>query len=329
MVLPADPPSVKAILKRGMLVAAATWQTVLVQFAAESVFKTTLAVPLVGGAVLVVLLVGPDFRTEATADWRTLGVDIVHALAQRPAALAWFLVALLVTVLGGSAFLFLVKGGTVTLLVEADARIGPIERLALSRLVHWQSAASGIERYLEGCRRLFTRYLRLGYALLLLYAASGLVYLAGLYGWYRAARRTGELWPLGPIAWSVGLVVWITLVNFLYLLVQMVLAVEDCTLREALDGVRRFLGATGRRVAAVFVVVVALVVLASGLFFLLSVALGLVGFVPLVGVVAFPLQVGAWLVRGIVFQWLGLSALAMYTQLYRKFRDTAPSGRCS
>ena len=52
--------SLKFSLKRGALVTAANWPVVLVQFVADTLFKTLLAVPIVGGLVLVALVVGGD-----------------------------------------------------------------------------------------------------------------------------------------------------------------------------------------------------------------------------------------------------------------------------
>ena len=57
----AVPLSVKDCLKRGALVTAANWHVVLVQFVADALFKTLLAVPVVGGVFLVVLLIGVAF----------------------------------------------------------------------------------------------------------------------------------------------------------------------------------------------------------------------------------------------------------------------------
>ena len=46
----------------------------------------------------------------------------------------------------------------------------------------------------------------------------------------------------------------------------------------------------------------------------------LLGFVPIVGLAVFPLQVVAWLLRGVVFQYIGLTALCAYVRLYRGSR---------
>ena len=43
---------------------------------------------------------------------------------------------------------------------------------------------------------------------------------------------------------------------------------------------------------------------------------GLIAFVPLVGLAVFPLQLAALLLRGLVFEYLGLTALGAYLTLY-------------
>src|SRR5258708_18782515 len=43
----------KHLLKRGALLVAANWQTVVIQFVAETTFQVLLAVPIIGAAILV------------------------------------------------------------------------------------------------------------------------------------------------------------------------------------------------------------------------------------------------------------------------------------
>jgi hypothetical protein len=52
--------------------------------------------------------------------------------------------------------------------------------------------------------------------------------------------------------------------------------------------------------------------------------LGLIAFVPFVGLAVFP-QVAAWLITGVIFQFLGLTALSAYVCEYRRFVQDAPS----
>ena len=51
--------------------------------------------------------------------------------------------------------------------------------------------------------------------------------------------------------------------------------------------------------------ILALMLMATGASILATAALGLIAFVPFVGLAALPLQVFAWLVRGVVFQFVG------------------------
>src|SRR5258708_25145584 len=46
----------KHLLKRGALLVAANWQTVVIQFVAETTFQVLLAVPIIGAAILVAVL---------------------------------------------------------------------------------------------------------------------------------------------------------------------------------------------------------------------------------------------------------------------------------
>jgi hypothetical protein len=72
-----------------------------------------------------------------------------------------------------------------------------------------------------------------------------------------------------------------------------------------------------RQIAGVFLIVLALVLVATGASLVATALLGLISFVPLVGLAVFPLQVAAWFVRGMLFQYLGLTALGSYLTLYR------------
>jgi hypothetical protein len=118
---------------------------------------------------------------------------------------------------------------------------------------------------------------------------------------------------------SSAVIVWITLVNFLYLITQIVMAVDDVGLRTALRSVVRFLRSSVREIAGIFGVVLLLVLLATAASILATAGLGLIGFVPIVAVAVMPLQIAAWLVRGFVFQYLALTALGAYLTQYRHY----------
>ncbi len=313
-------PGLKVALKRGALLAAANWPLVAVQFVAEATFKLLLAVPVLGGVFLVVLLLGADMEQFLSGDVRVVGA-VMGALHESPAALAAFALGFLVVVLGGSALTFVVKGGTVAVLAEADARAGRIERPPLRLETLRRAQATDIEPFLDGCRRLWRRYVRLGGLLLLAYAVTAALYLGFVFGGYALTANRGVLigWTIAIGLASSVLVVWITLINFFYLLTQMTMAVEDVGVRAAVRRVFAFLRASLREVAAIFGVVLLLAVLAAVASILATAGLGLIAFVPLVGLAVLPLQVAAWLLRGFVFQYLALTALGAYLTQYRHY----------
>jgi hypothetical protein len=78
-----------------------------------------------------------------------------------------------------------------------------------------------------------------------------------------------------------------------------------------------FLSQQRRAVSMVFGVVLALVIAATGVSLLATAALGLIAFVPFVGLAVLPLQLLAWVFRGVVFQFLGLTSIGAYLRLYR------------
>jgi hypothetical protein len=133
-----------------------------------------------------------------------------------------------------------------------------------------------------------------------------------------ASQATGPGWGVPALA-TVLFVAWITLLNFLYLLFQIIIAADDCSLGAAARRGLAFLRSETRSVAAVFGVVLVLVLCATGASLLATAALGLISFVPFLGLAVLPLQLAAWLLRGVVFQYLGLTSVGAYLKLYRGF----------
>ena len=310
---------VRTVLKRGALVAAANWQVVVIQFMAESTFKMLLSVPVVGGVLLVVLVLGRELPELFSADIRENATFVATALAAEPPALISFLLAFAIVGLAGSAFMFLIKGGTVAVLAEAEREAAAVEEPPLRLEPFWTAARFSVSGYDRGCRQYFRRFLRLGLMLILVYLASAAAYLAVLL-------RGAEWFTGGRLGWtavagigSTVLVLWVTLVNFVYLLIQMVVVVEDCGVRTAARRVGRFLRAEPVLTFGVFGVVLLLVVGATVVSVIATTSLGLIAFVPLAGLAVVPLQLLAWLFRGLVFQFLGLSALSAYLAIYRRY----------
>src|SRR3954463_858826 len=123
---------VKHLLKRGALLVAANWQTVVIQFVAETTFQVLLAVPVIGAAILVAVLLGGDLADLLQGSLREMFTTIASALMSEPVALVAFMLAFSVALLGGSVFMFAVKGGTVEVLIAADGGSGAIEHAPLT-----------------------------------------------------------------------------------------------------------------------------------------------------------------------------------------------------
>jgi len=314
------PPALKPSLKRGACLALANWPLIAVQFIAEGTLKLLLAVPVVGGIFLVVLVLGADVEEIMAGDVKQIVTSVIGALRANPAALAAFTASFLVVLLGGSILTFVVKAGTVAILAHADSQAGPIERPPLRLAALRRANFTNIEPFLEGCRRFGRRYVKVGMCLLAGYAITAVVYLGFLVAGYSVVRGIGLLsWTVAAALASSALVVWLTLINFFYLLIQMAIAIEDLGVREAVARVLDFIRASAREVAGIFGVVLLLVTIATVASFLATAGLGLIAFVPFVGIAIVPLQLAAWLLRGIVFEFLGLSALGAYLMQYRYY----------
>jgi hypothetical protein len=313
----------KLLLKRGALIAAANWQVVVIQFAAQATFQVLLAVPIIGAAILVAVLLGADLANLLQGSLREMLAAVAAALMSEPLALIAFATAFTIVLLGGSVFMFLVKGGTVDVLLAGNAAAGSIEREPITFESLRSTAQFTLDRFMNGCRRLFRRYLALGLLLTCTYALSGAGYIAFVVIGYQAASGRGLIveWTLVAALAGAALVVWITFINLIYLLLQIAIAVGDLRLMAACRAVVRFARDEVRELAGIFLVVLVVVVAAMFVSALAWSGVGLIAFVPLVGLAVFPLQIGALLVRGIVFQYIGLTALGAYVTLYRRHAE--------
>jgi len=306
----------KHLLKRGALLAAANWPIVVMQFVAETTFQALLAVPIIGAAILVATLLGADLADLLRGNLRDMFTTIASALMSEPAAFVSFVLAFTLTLLGGSLLLFVVKAGTVEVMLAANETAGAIEREPLTYDSVRSATRFTLQRFMSGCGRLYRSYVVLGALLMVVYAASVGGYAAlVLYG-YRAMGRAVILgWTMAAIAAAL-LVVWFTVVNFLYLLTQVAMAVEGVGVVEGGRAVARFVRAEFRELAGVFLVVFGLVIAAMLASALAWSGVGLIAFVPLIGIAVVPLQLAALVVRGFVFEYLGMTALGAYVTLY-------------
>ncbi len=286
----------------------------LVQFVADTLFKTLVAVPVVGGLVLVALVVGGNpFDLLRPSDLTQTISTMVGVLVAQPLALAAFAVALAIIMAGGSVMMFAVKAGTVSILLAGDRAAGPIELQPLGMSVLREANRTNMERFTNGVRTLFYRYLRLGILLTLAYALIAAAYIAVVFAPSLPQALDN---PLLVTLASLLVLLAITLVNFVYLLMQIVMASEDCGVFEAIPHVGHLLRRRFRELAQVLAAILALMVLATAASILATTQLGLISFVPFVGLAALPLQVFAWLVRGVVFQFIGLTGVATYLRMH-------------
>jgi len=287
---------------------------VLVQFVADTLFKTLVAVPVVGGLVLVALVVGGNPLELVRFDDLTQTISsMIGVLLAQPVALAAFAIALGIIIAGGSIMMFAVKAGTVTVLLAGDRSAGTIELPPLRMSALREANQTNLERFTTGVRTLFFRYLRLGILLTLVYATIGAAYVALVFGPSISQALDS---PLTVTVASLSLLVALTLVNFLYLLMQIVMAAENCGVLEAIPHVSRLLRRRWKELGQVLAAILALMLMATGASILATTQLGLISFVPFIGLAALPLQVFAWLVRGVVFQFVGLTAVATYLRMH-------------
>ena len=311
----------KHLLKRGALLVAANWPTVAIQFVAQTTFQVLLAVPIIGAAILVAVLLGTDLADLLQQNLREMFSTIAGALLSEPLALVAFITAFSLVLLGGSALMFVVKGGTVMVLLDANATTGPIERQPLAFETIRSASRFTLQRFIDGCTRLLRPYLLLGLVLIAIYVISVAGYLTFVvYGYQVAEGRIVVIgWTFIAALAAAILVGWITLINLLYLLMQIAMAAEGVGLVEGGRAVVRFVRAEFRELTLVFLVVFALVAAAMLASALAWSGVGLIAFVPLVGLAVFPLQIAALVLRGLVFEFLGLTALGAYVTLYHGY----------
>jgi hypothetical protein len=312
--------NLKLLLKRGALLAAANWQTVAIQFVAETTFQVLVAIPILGAAVLLSVVVGADLSELLQGGLRDIATRTAGALTAEPVALVSFGVAFSIALGTASVLMFLVKGGVLDVLLAAHESAGAFELEPISIDTIEPAACFTLPRFIHGCTRLFRSYLGLGLALLLAYAATAGVYVAFVVYGYRAASGVIGVVGLTFVAAvaAVVLIVWITLVNFLYLLMQIAMAADTVGLGDAFRAVCAFVRAEFRVLAQIFLIILGLEIGATLVSALAWSGLGLIAFVPLVGLAVVPLQIMALIVRGLAFAYIGLSAAGSYLTLYRR-----------
>jgi hypothetical protein len=311
----------RAALTRGAVVTAANWPLVLIQFAVVSIYRLAVSVPVVGGAFVVAVVAGADVRTLLAEDVRAAAGLVAAALADRPGALATFVVAVGLVAVGGASVVFLIQAGTASLLVTGARQAAAVQPSMLRPSILRAAGAFGIARFIEGTRRFGRRFLLLGVWLYVSYAALGLLALTGLRAALSVTR--GESWE---VAWGLGAIliasvflIAVAVLNLVYALLQVIIATDDCRLSQAVSRLHTFVRHDARQVVGVFAVVAGLVLLTWAASLVAAAGLALVAWVPIVGLAVVPLQIAAWLVRGVVFHYMELGAWAAYQTHYRPY----------
>jgi hypothetical protein len=317
----AAPLRLRDALTRSALVTLANWPVVLIDFAIESLYKTALVIPVAGGAMLVSVVVGGSVRPILADGVRAAAGTILSALANAPGGLASFLLALALVAVGGSVVMFLLKAGTLSVLVAGERVATAIEREPLSYGSLARAHAYDVNTLVRGVDRFGRRMMGLGLWLSGAYGAIGVVYIAALTAAFRLSLMPGggAVWPLVAATATGMAVIALAAVNLAFDLMRVVTVCDDLGLRRAAGRVSSFLVHDARQVIGIFAVVTGLLALAAAASLLLAASLTLVAWVPVVGFVVVPLQAAAWLVRGLLFQYMGLTAICAYAAQYRRF----------
>jgi len=313
----------RVALKRGALVTAANWQVILVQFTAGSVSRLALAVPVVGGALMVGVLSNADVAGVFSSDLRAAASLVAASLLHRPIALWSFLLAMSVVAIGSGVVSWLAQAGVAGTLMAGERRAEDIERPPIRLEALGRARAFSIDGFMADVARFGRRFVLLGawlyagYALVITGAVASLAVatsLSGRAGW-------SIVFPLAAIGVSAAALVLVAALQLAQALLQAIMTTDDCRLSAAVARLRLFLFYDTRQVLGIFGVVMVLVLLATAASVLVTAGLALIAWVPFVGLTVVPLQLAAWLLRGVVFHYMDLSAWSAYQSQYRRYAD--------
>ena len=313
----------RAALKRGAVLVAANWPIVIIDFAATSLYKLALSVPVLGGSVVVATFVGTDVGSMMGDGVRSTADLVVGSLATAPLALAAFLLALGLVAIGGEAVLFVIKSGTFSVIVTADRQSGDVHRMPVGAEALERASTYSLRATLDGAVRFGWRAVTLALWLGVGYAVVGSLYVAAVSTGIDPDSRWSWLpaWPLVVFLATGAGIVLIALVNLAYDLLRAIVVTDDCSVSSALTRLRRFVVTDARQVIGIFAVICGVQIVAALVSLLAAAGLAIVGYVPFVSLIFVPLQAAAWVLRGLLFEALALSALATYQTQYRRFSD--------
>jgi hypothetical protein len=318
--------SLRAALKRGALVTAANWAVVFVDFTIESVYKLVLAVPVVGGALMVAVLLGSDIRTLFAEGVRATADLVFGSLASAPVALGAFLAAITLVAFGGGLIMALVKAGTLAILVAGERGAGEVHRPPLRFDAVRRAAAYNLAALLQGIRHYRRRAIVLACWLGVGYLVIGAAYVASLTIGFQlvSASSWSAAWPLLVLIVTSTGVISITVINLTYDLLRVIVTTDDCGVGAALARLRAFVVQDARQVLGIFGVMSVVLALVTAASVFATAGLTLIAWVPFAGLILLPLQAAAWLIRGLVFQYMGLMTLSAYQTQYRRRTEMTP-----
>jgi hypothetical protein len=317
------PLPLRAALKRGALVTAANWPVILIQFIVVSIARVALAVPIAGGAFMVAVLSNADVTSVFSDGLRAAIAIVIASLLDRPIALWSFVVALTTVAVGSGMISWLTQAGVMGTLAAGERLAGDIHRPPLRLEAMKRAGTFSIESFLAAITHFGRRFVLLGAWLYVAYAVLGTAALAVVAVASRLAARDGwsMVLPISAIAVTAIVLVAIAILQLVQALLQTIMTTDDCRLSVSVARLRSFLLLDSRQVLGIFGVMLALVLLATAAWVLATTGLALIAWVPLVGLVVVPLQLAAWLVRGVVFHYMELSAWSAYQGQYRRYAE--------
>ncbi len=321
--------TLRASLVRGALVTLANWPAVVIEFAIEGLYKLSLAVPVVGGAFMVAVLAGGDVGSLFGDGVRSAAELVMSALLSAPFALGCFVVAVVLVAVGGAVLMFVVKAATLSSVVAGERRMGPLEGSRLRYADLRRAHAFSVPGLIQDIRRFGRRAAGLSLWLSAAYAVLFVGYLEALGFVFRLGSQSSwsALWPLGIAVTTSAAVGAMAVVNLAFDLIRVIFIHDDVSLRTAASRLRGFLAHGARQIVGILTVFGLVFIAAAAAALIVAAGLALVAWVPYVGFVVIPLQAAAWLVRGLLFQYLGLTTLAAYDTQYRPVcRAAGPAG---
>jgi len=259
--------------------------------------------------------------------YTTLFRSILSALMGSPMALISFLLAVGIVAAGGAMLMFLLKAGTLAILVNGERSLGDTHASAWAYANFVRAHVYDLPSLLNGIGRFGRRMIRLSLWLSGTYGILGAIYIAVVTTAYRIGERPelASVWPVIVVMSTGAGVVAVSAINLIFDLLRVIVVCDDCALRVAVSRLWSFLVEDIRQVIGIFAVVTTLFVLATAVSILVAGGLALVAWVPVIGLVVVPLQAAAWVVRGLIFQYMALSALSAYQTQYRRFHEV-PEG---